>query len=55
MLDKLSPTVNLALDIIDNNNRTQDSLKEHLKSQTESIEEAGHIYDEAMIRREKER
>lgn len=53
MLDKLSPIVNHAINIIDNNKRMHDSLEEHMKSQNESIMESANTFKEAMIIREK--
>ena len=53
MLDKLSPTINHAIDIIDNNIKLHDSIEQHIKSQNESIMESTNTYKEEMIRREK--
>lgn len=53
MLDKLSPAVNHAINVIDNNNRMHESLKEHMKSQNESNTESFRVYEEAMAKREK--
>lgn len=49
MLNKLSPVVN---GLLDERKSFQDKLTEHMKKQTQSNEEAGRIYEEAMIRRE---